>query len=763
MKVKTVMIAILGFLLISSLASAATVETRVLVASDLHYLHTGWEDDTNALIAYANSLDLDYVFINGDYIDAAPTTAIGTNYSEILRDNYFSQFTAPYFVTIGNHERYKEAVTDASFESVWGYAPDYAIVDNDTVFCCLALIPSHDGDVFDINNITFLENTLNAYPDKQVFVILHTSQVQSRNGAGNSNVNATFNEIINSHSNVVGIISGHDHWTNTAQKLYDGCYQSWDGCVCDSYTSLGSGCRVFEFWDTGKVTSYAYNLETNTVLESNTIYTADTASMENWLAGWEYRYPITIDHTKVAGTLTDYPVFVNISASNDIGARILSSGHDIRFTSDDGITLLDYEKESFSVADNVCTAAIWVNVPTVSNTEDTVIYMYTGNPNAVDGESASGVWDDNYLAVHHMGDVTQLVDSTKNNIDNTTVSGLSAVNGVYGNALFFDGATNVSLGNSSILNTATDGITVECNIKTTQLLTDNYAIMGRWTWAAGGQWCIRNAGVGMQTSINGIPTANTLPVYKTFNDGNLHDVVMTYNRTNNVLYIDGIPVASAAYTVAIAPSDKNFIIGSADNGYYFNGSIDEVRLSNVARSAEYVNTTHNMATDAHFSIYNCATKRNNGHMVQSIYTGVTHTVYADSDIYANRSIVPTDTEIDFVVSPTTDIVNVTVTTWTTDQKVWTLSSETQQSVTHTIGDFPTNTDIQIKRDDINYATVTSNETGYIEWVYDGEFSEHTFEATVIDDKQISSNFAQYFNSIFNRFYRIIFQLSMRLI
>lgn len=77
----------------------------------------------------------------------------------------------------------------------------------------------------------------------------------------------------------------------------------------------------------------------------------------------------------------------------------------------------------------------------------------------------------------------------------------------------------------------------------------------------------------------------------------------------------------------------------------------------------------------------------------------------------------------YVVS---DGVDVNLLTWSNTQKVWTLSSETQQSVTHTIGDLPANTDIQIKRDDINYETVTSNETGYIEWVYDGGFSEHTF-------------------------------------
>ncbi len=86
----------------------------------------------------------------------------------------------------------------------------------------------------------------------------------------------------------------------------------------------------------------------------------------------------------------------------------------------------------------------------------------------------------------------------------------------------------------------------------------------------------------------------------------------------------------------------------------------------------------------------------------------------------------TITKLPFNVSSESGTVETTLLAWTTNQKVWTLSSETQQSVTHTIGDFPANTDLQIKRDDINYETVTSNETGYIEWVYDGGFSEHTF-------------------------------------
>ena len=147
-----------------------------------------------------------------------------------------------------------------------------------------------------------------------------------------------------------------------------------------------------------------------------------------------------------------------------------------------------------------------------------------------------------------------------------------------------------------------------------------------------------------------------------------------------------------------------------------------------------------------------------------IGTGLSFTVRDDGLIEKhNRLITANDTRIPFTVLPSSGNVSVTVTKWNSSNKTWVMNSTAQPVVTHIIGDFPANTDIQIKRDDINYDTVTSNETGYIEWVYDDGFSEHTFEATVIDDKQISSNFAQYFNSIFNRFYRIIFQLPMRLI
>lgn len=88
--------------------------------------------------------------------------------------------------------------------------------------------------------------------------------------------------------------------------------------------------------------------------------------------------------------------------------------------------------------------------------------------------------------------------------------------------------------------------------------------------------------------------------------------------------------------------------------------------------------------------------------------------------------------------PETDTVNVTISTWSNTQKVWTLSSETQQSVTHTIGGFPASATVDIFRDGVLYDRVTSNSAGAITWVYDGGFSEHEFSIFSGSDFTVST-------------------------
>ena len=149
----------------------------------------------------------------------------------------------------------------------------------------------------------------------------------------------------------------------------------------------------------------------------------------------------------------------------------------------------------------------------------------------------------------------------------------------------------------------------------------------------------------------------------------------------------------------------------------------------------------------------------------NLYYGVgqSYIINSTGHITNGRDVYSTDAAIPFNVTPTADSINISVSAWTPNQKIWNESSESPDiSVTHTIGDLPADANITIYRDGEYYDTTTTNNTGYTEWVYDGGFSEHTFEINE-SPKTIQSNLAQFFNSIYNTFYRTIFQLPMRLI
>ena len=42
------------------------------------------------------------------------------------------------------------------------------------------------------------------------------------------------------------------------------------------------------------------------------------AAGENWLSGWSNRLPVTIDHTKVTASLTNFPLLINLGTASGI-------------------------------------------------------------------------------------------------------------------------------------------------------------------------------------------------------------------------------------------------------------------------------------------------------------------------------------------------------------------------------------------------------------------------------------------------------------
>ena len=88
------------------------------------------------------------------------------------------------------------------------------------------------------------------------------------------------------------------------------------------------------------------------------------------------------------------------------------------------------------------------------------------------------------------------------------------------------------------------------------------------------------------------------------NDGNWHFIAGTYNGSHVKMYIDGVLENTASYTGGIAYHTTNYVeigkfkytLDSVD-GYYWNGTIDDLRLYNRALSAEQILALYNNQTD----------------------------------------------------------------------------------------------------------------------------------------------------------------------
>jgi len=165
-----------------------------------------------------------------------------------------------------------------------------------------------------------------------------------------------------------------------------------------------------------------------------------------------YSRSITIDHTKV-GTVnntdqTNFPLlfagtYNYLRTTGNGGNVINASGYDITFTSDAaGKTLLPFERESY----NASTGAVvfWINVPTVSHTTNTVIYLNYGNSStSTDQSSKAATWNANYKGVWHLGETSgNPADSTSYGLALAKTGAITqGAAGVFGNAYSFSGSS----------------------------------------------------------------------------------------------------------------------------------------------------------------------------------------------------------------------------------------------------------------------------------------------------------------------------------
>src|SRR5207237_9073068 len=77
-------------------------------------------------------------------------------------------------------------------------------------------------------------------------------------------------------------------------------------------------------------------------------YVIDPATW--YSTAWPYRKAITIDHTKVSATLSNFPVLINLPSDADLAANAQASGNDIVFTAADKVTTPSHQIEQYTSA-----------------------------------------------------------------------------------------------------------------------------------------------------------------------------------------------------------------------------------------------------------------------------------------------------------------------------------------------------------------------------------------------------------------------------
>jgi hypothetical protein len=128
-------------------------------------------------------------------------------------------------------------------------------------------------------------------------------------------------------------------------------------------------------------------------------------------ANWSHRKEVTIDKSKIVADQKDFPVLINVGYDPDLAAQAQTGGGDIIFTLGDGKTKLPCKVESYSGGSLVA----WVKVPQLSSAENTKLFVYYGNPAAVNEQDTKGAWVDVYKGNWRRRDIVSWVQTEYNN------------------------------------------------------------------------------------------------------------------------------------------------------------------------------------------------------------------------------------------------------------------------------------------------------------------------------------------------------------
>lgn len=316
-------------------------------------------------------------------------------------------------------------------------------------------------------------------------------------------------------------------------------------------------------------------------------------------------------------TLTNYPLgftgtYTYLKTVANGGLVTNSSGFDIAFFSDAALTTqLPCEQVFYSATTGA--VEFWIGMSSFSNSS--VIYLAYGNPSVSTAQctnASNTVWDSNFKIVFHFPNGSTLsANDSSGNGNNGTINSVVAIAGAW------DGAADFGTSNNGH------------HIDTSFIMPTTNFTFSQWINSSGNG--VTNRPFGAANFTGGtygtglIWNFSTTPasVYAIFRQGTntgvgdvqynyggsflgTHYVAVTMDSTaGGKIFMDGAHAATNATYTSITTGGAHVWIGrdQNQNSSAYQGWVDEVRVSDVVRSDNWLTTEfHNQAPGTFFTI-----------------------------------------------------------------------------------------------------------------------------------------------------------------
>jgi cysteine-rich repeat protein len=326
--------------------------------------------------------------------------------------------------------------------------------------------------------------------------------------------------------------------------------------------------------------------------------TAKDSGFSGWLSpAWSSRRRIGFLNASQNEDLLGFPVLIKLDSTKIDYSKTQDAGQDLRFVDLNG-AVLPHQIDRW---DETGTSYVWVRVPKVDAASTTdAILMYYGNATAPDGQSPSAVWDSTYSGVWHLG--TSVTDSSSF-ANNGVNNGTTVVPGFIGSARNFNGASWIRVATAPSLELVS-AATFEGWVEIADPALDEFMriLDKKADWAGPSGYDLEFNPFGGYLTVlgSGADFGRAEPL---FIDTQWHWLAGTISGGTAHVYLDGVEETTDFSVTPLAPGSTPLDIGRNPAGMnYFEGALDEVRISNVARSTAWIRAQYLSMTGAFTTI-----------------------------------------------------------------------------------------------------------------------------------------------------------------